>query len=1572
MERKKVRKAVFTAAAVTALAGGTAVFAAAYWNGSQFDPSGAKKDLQANQVVFPGDESVTGNAEQDTGEDSELWEKKENAENQDRPQSGGTGGYLLDVSNIRLPADTDSLSYADRNGNPDTSALADMGDNGGSGTVYDMVDSTSDADLTIADKGSGGSSSVSQISSNASGNQGEQPGNGDTGAGTTTLPSQPGTDTGSDTVTEPETPSSPGTSSTPDTPSSPETPSSPDTPSEDESDQASAVKDPEPTKNNFFGGDKDNQSQDYTDDHVKNISITDVVIMDSVAGYRLYKGQSVTGKELFYTLTTHAIGSDKKIYVWGADAYNKYIRVDGVSFDGGNTYISSFPVTIPRNLETGKMKIKVSYRLSTKSENWTEVQVDYVPADSRIYVLSKKQDGNSDAIDEDTILNLDSMNQCLEEGTKMNLYRWQSDLLGTEDLDELFPGWMENGKKVDWFYPVTTGQHILEPMDRIPLADGYKVNVKAYFMSDDLEVGNQYKNLCYLQTLTGYEEAAKLRLARLVGDQLVSTLEIPEYVQAVDADGDTPVQTTSIEIPSTVLYINYANKNLQVSEQWKVSEDNPVYTAGDDGILLNKQETKMLSIPEDKTEITVPANIEEVYLAETNNISKITIKAETAEELPELNCENLKDSTIILKEELVQDYMKENFRGFTASKNNVVTPSENPDVSYHVSGQVIVSDTGRYNGSVGSGNVVRLPMEVNIVGADGFDEDSNVTTIMMPAGGSNVTFEPEGLEEKGIKKIVCYTEEQYESVTAQLKDTEITVEIITMFTSEDGFTYSVAATGDTETVTLMKAPAEITEFYGEITGKDGQPITVTSIGANAFEGCTDLTWVTLPENITEIGSEAFKDCTGLEGLLIDTKDTITIGDDSLEGCTSLRFVGSNAMTGIMEADYDPCITDQYGQLYFYVPTGSYGYTANCISFTAESGVEGYSIKDLGEKGKALCGTSEDLGAWILLRSSKVLDAETKIPDTVIEIYSYAMADTVSDAGAYTMQWNENGYWNYIDNYAFVNAAVGNTLQIHAYTNIFANAFEGCSRLESVEMAESDSVHSAAFRNCSSLQDVRISGYYVSLDANGFEGCNQLKNIWIESYAVPSLSLFASGIGYQFNMVWTPEEESEQVRIHVAEAEKESYVKNWRYFFAGYVAWGFGETDNLAMKDDVRFNLMMTTGEYPTEAEVNEELERELLEVENRLRRMLELPTIEKLTDVYFYTVEEENFWDIAVTLTGVPKDMEELDITTDTIDVSWTWYIRNIATDAFSRSKGLRDLTLPDTLQGLEQNAFRGVEFADGEKLTVTFEGSEPPELMGASTDEPYSFGVDDKNLSIAVPEDAEDDYLDAWVYPLLGYENFVQMQTTIGNQLAEENEDQEITKEQIFARMAEILMPAYNRLRVMMGMGETTEEEVKTRLGLIEDTTETDPDETEEVEWPDFPEFPDYIDWALTDPEQQDPIEAQDPVTEETPELPEDTEEREPSEKNPEETPADSEEETKEPAEEPAETPDSPAEDQTEKDPEQPETSTDGEDTKENNPEVPDETEEPTDQQPEEDEEPDGQNSVQTEEEHTEEEIQE
>ena len=51
------------------------------------------------------------------------------------------------------------------------------------------------------------------------------------------------------------------------------------------------------------------------------------------------------------------------------------------------------------------------------------------------------------------------------------------------------------------------------------------------------------------------------------------------------------------------------------------------------------------------------------------------------------------------------------------------------------------------------------------------------------------------------------------------------------------------------------------------------PDSVTSIGDGAFQGCSGLTSMTIPANVTSIGSQTFSDCFGLTSIIVEGKTT---------------------------------------------------------------------------------------------------------------------------------------------------------------------------------------------------------------------------------------------------------------------------------------------------------------------------------------------------------------------------------------------------------------------------------------------------------------------------------------------------------------------------------------------------------------------------------------------------------------------------------------------------------------------------------------------------------------------------
>ena len=80
------------------------------------------------------------------------------------------------------------------------------------------------------------------------------------------------------------------------------------------------------------------------------------------------------------------------------------------------------------------------------------------------------------------------------------------------------------------------------------------------------------------------------------------------------------------------------------------------------------------------------------------------------------------------------------------------------------------------------------------------------------------------------------------------------------------------------------------------------PNTVTSIGFEAFYGCSDLTSVTIPNSVTSIGRYAFSYCSGLTSITIPNSVN-SIGNGAFCGCSSL--------TSVISKMENPCSIDEY-------------------------------------------------------------------------------------------------------------------------------------------------------------------------------------------------------------------------------------------------------------------------------------------------------------------------------------------------------------------------------------------------------------------------------------------------------------------------------------------------------------------------------------------------------------------------------------------------------------------------------------------------------------------------------------
>ena len=293
------------------------------------------------------------------------------------------------------------------------------------------------------------------------------------------------------------------------------------------------------------------------------------------------------------------------------------------------------------------------------------------------------------------------------------------------------------------------------------------------------------------------------------------------------------------------------------------------------------------------------------------------------------------------------------------------------------------------------------------------------------------------------------------------------------------------------------------------------PNSVTSIGSNAFRGCSGLTSIEIPNSVTSIGDYAFYYCSGLTSMTVLAANPPTLGSNafynvnkgipvylpcgSVEAYTAVNWGGFNNLNGLCGGTVTVVANPAEGGTV--TDGGTFGVGETCtVTATAN---EGYAFAFWTREGMVVS-TDAEYTFFVTndmdLVAHFVLDANITFADAEVKALCVANWDTNGDgelsyaeAAAVTSLgdvFNFSLHWPPLSSFNELQYFIG-------LTSIDYDAFSGCGGLTSIKIPNSViSIGDGAFSSCSRLTSIEIPNSVISIGDDAFSGCSRLTSIEI--------------------------------------------------------------------------------------------------------------------------------------------------------------------------------------------------------------------------------------------------------------------------------------------------------------------------------------------------------------------------------------------------------------------------------------------------------------------------------------------
>ena len=287
------------------------------------------------------------------------------------------------------------------------------------------------------------------------------------------------------------------------------------------------------------------------------------------------------------------------------------------------------------------------------------------------------------------------------------------------------------------------------------------------------------------------------------------------------------------------------------------------------------------------------------------------------------------------------------------------------------------------------------------------------------------------------------------------------------------------------------------------------PETVTSIGESVFADCENVEKVVWSDKLTEIPKNTFKNCVSLKD--IDFGNVQSIGTSAFDTCTSLTSVNiPDSVTNIGDHAFSGCSSLVIDKLPTNVTVYDDGVFNECKAFTLSEIPEG--VTKIWSGAFAGCEFPDSITLPVSIEVARGLngckklilkEGVTKLDSQIkycSEVEEVILPETLTEIG--------NRVFEGCDSLKSI--TIPKSLELcPGALSVWGPAFEGSS-IETVTFEEgTEKIHNALFYNCGSLKTVNIPDTVKTIGQYAFMYCENLESVNIpEGVTTLETSCFA--------------------------------------------------------------------------------------------------------------------------------------------------------------------------------------------------------------------------------------------------------------------------------------------------------------------------------------------------------------------------------------------------------------------------------------------------------------------------------